>query len=266
MAPELLAGKEGGHRIDVYSFGIMVWELVYRAQPFAGVPPVKITKSVCSGERPPLNRSVPVPVRPELKDIVQMCWSSDPKRRPEFKQLALQLAVLTAGISTAVLEQKRDRLPALDRTEATAAALEEEWPQTRSASASPLFQRKTRKCALQPRPLPALSTAAMLDPTPSARFEAPPCRRAERRPYHPPDPTVSCFPCLQIFCSCTRALSHTQRETPSSTPFFSPYRHRTRVHKCIAHKHRREPAHAHLSRVIALQELNLRVRTRGTFG
>ena len=54
MAPELLSSEQKyGPSIDVYSFGILMWETLALEMPFRGIQPDEITERVCQkNERP----------------------------------------------------------------------------------------------------------------------------------------------------------------------------------------------------------------------
>jgi len=68
-------------KTDVYSFGLMLWELI-SLQPL--FPTIKgkeeLTQYVLAGYRPPID-----PEWPEsLKELLQLCWHQDPDKRPYF--------------------------------------------------------------------------------------------------------------------------------------------------------------------------------------
>eukprot|EP00949_MAST-11_sp_MAST-11-sp1_P001298 g1298.t1 len=52
MAPELLAGKPFNKAVDVFAFGVVMWEIFSREVPWSGYDPQDIRRRVCSGERP----------------------------------------------------------------------------------------------------------------------------------------------------------------------------------------------------------------------
>jgi serine/threonine protein kinase len=91
MAPEAFKGALSvpySPQIDVYSFGILLWEI------FKGEPPYKEyfqdpphgQAEILTGKRP--NTSG---VPPSVVDVMQKCWHPDPSARPTFRQVAKRL-------------------------------------------------------------------------------------------------------------------------------------------------------------------------------
>ncbi|XP_060852344.1 proto-oncogene tyrosine-protein kinase receptor Ret-like isoform X1 [Rhopalosiphum padi] len=88
MAPESLADHIYTSRSDVWSFGILLWELVtLGAVPYPGIIVQDLFKLLKEGYRmdKPKNCSV------ELYDIMNNCWAEDQYRRPSFKSLTTSL-------------------------------------------------------------------------------------------------------------------------------------------------------------------------------
>ena len=87
MAPEVIEGLRYTEKADVYSFGVILWELVSESEPFRGVHHFQVLKLVSSGERP----TIPSDAHPVLKELIQACWAQNPSSRPVFTDIILIL-------------------------------------------------------------------------------------------------------------------------------------------------------------------------------
>ncbi|MDH3943206.1 MAG: ABC transporter substrate-binding protein [Anaerolineae bacterium] len=81
MAPEQAMGKEIDGRADLYSLGVMLYELVTRGLPFADEDPVAvITQHLYSPVVPPMAKDDSIP--PRLNDLIVQLLSKEPDERP----------------------------------------------------------------------------------------------------------------------------------------------------------------------------------------
>ncbi|EED89639.1 hypothetical protein THAPSDRAFT_263887, partial [Thalassiosira pseudonana CCMP1335] len=91
MAPEVALKLGYGHEVDVYSFGMLLWEICVMEKPFDSIQSVEDFHDivVLCGKRPPLNID-PLWTK-SLKNLMVRCWSTDPLDRPSMMQVKSML-------------------------------------------------------------------------------------------------------------------------------------------------------------------------------
>ncbi|XP_076025195.1 retinal guanylyl cyclase 1 [Genypterus blacodes] len=109
-APELLRNpslrKSGTYRGDVYSFAIVMQEVISRCAPFCrlDMPAKEIISKV--KEPPPLCRPV-VSTEEAPLDVIQVmkqAWSEEPDNRPNFEEILKQFKSITKGKKTNIID------------------------------------------------------------------------------------------------------------------------------------------------------------------
>lgn len=95
MSPEQLAGDEVGPESDVYSLGLLAFELLTGDGPFPGETPRGLMVSHLR-EDPPALTSVRGDVDPELSSLIDQCLAKDPAHRPSSGRIAMWLAPSSA--------------------------------------------------------------------------------------------------------------------------------------------------------------------------
>ncbi|KAI1895813.1 hypothetical protein AGOR_G00110630 [Albula goreensis] len=85
MAPEVFEGSNYSEKCDVFSWGIILWEVITRKKPFdeIGGPAFRIMWAVHNGTRPPLIKNLPKPI----ESLMTRCWSKDPSQRPSMEEI-----------------------------------------------------------------------------------------------------------------------------------------------------------------------------------
>mmetsp|Transcript_16744 Transcript_16744/g.37754 ORF Transcript_16744/g.37754 Transcript_16744/m.37754 type:complete len:295 (-) Transcript_16744:90-974(-) len=86
MAPEVFTGTNYDEKVDVYSFGMILFEIVCREIPFEEEEPAAVGRLTVQGARPDLE-AVPPDCPELLRDIMIACWAQEPKKRPAFDKL-----------------------------------------------------------------------------------------------------------------------------------------------------------------------------------
>ncbi|AXJ10725.1 Stk1 family PASTA domain-containing Ser/Thr kinase [Arthrobacter sp. PM3] len=104
LSPELVLGKQADARSDIYSVGIMLYEMITGRQPFDGDVPIQVAyQHVNSTVDAP---SVHVPgLAAEIDELVQWCTDRDPDKRPvDGNALLSELRHIRTNLSDAELD------------------------------------------------------------------------------------------------------------------------------------------------------------------
>uniref|UniRef100_A0ACD5XYH6 Uncharacterized protein n=1 Tax=Avena sativa TaxID=4498 RepID=A0ACD5XYH6_AVESA len=84
MAPEVIEHKPYDHKADVFSFGILMWELLTGKIPYEYLTPLQAAVGVVQkGLRP----TIPKNAHAKLAELLQKCWQQDPALRPDFSEI-----------------------------------------------------------------------------------------------------------------------------------------------------------------------------------
>ena len=86
IAPEVISGKEYTFASDIYSFAMLIWEILSGQPPFANFneySDYELAMNIIDGMRPKIGSEVPL----KYKELMERCWDADPTKRPSAKML-----------------------------------------------------------------------------------------------------------------------------------------------------------------------------------
>lgn len=106
MAPELLNGSSirVSEKVDVFSFGIAMWEILTGEEPYANMHCGAIIGGIVNNT---LRPSIPARCDTEWRKLMEECWSPDPALRPSFSDITVRLRAMSAALQPKGLSGKK---------------------------------------------------------------------------------------------------------------------------------------------------------------
>jgi serine/threonine protein kinase len=91
IAPEVLQGKKYTKASDIYSFGMIMWELMVGRRPFWDRNHnIDLIIEICDGSRPPIITNAPK----GYIDLMKRCWHPDPEKRPPAVEVSKNIKIM----------------------------------------------------------------------------------------------------------------------------------------------------------------------------
>lgn len=88
-SPEVLAGGKTGTKSDIYSFGILMWEIFSEKFPFEEEQKSEgnlMTLIIQQNKRPKID-AIPEDVPNEICDLIEACWKKSQNDRPSIEEV-----------------------------------------------------------------------------------------------------------------------------------------------------------------------------------
>lgn len=84
MSPEFINDKVSSKMSDVFSFGVLLWEILTRGKLYPELQPIQIAYGVANNNlRPP----IPSKMDKNLSTLIESCWQEDPIKRPTYSDI-----------------------------------------------------------------------------------------------------------------------------------------------------------------------------------
>uniref|UniRef100_A0A8C7U9W3 mitogen-activated protein kinase kinase kinase n=1 Tax=Oncorhynchus mykiss TaxID=8022 RepID=A0A8C7U9W3_ONCMY len=95
MAPEVIRNEPVSEKVDIWSFGVVLWEMLTGEVPYKDVDSSAIIWGVGNNS---LNLPIPESCPDGFKILLRQCWNCKPRNRPSFRQILLHLDIASADV------------------------------------------------------------------------------------------------------------------------------------------------------------------------
>ena len=103
MAPEVVRNENCTEKIDVWAFGVILWELLVGLHPYPGLDSTSIIWGIGSEKLLGLPLATSMPGG--LKLLQTQCWSVKPRNRPSFAEISRHLEIAARELTTMTEQQ-----------------------------------------------------------------------------------------------------------------------------------------------------------------
>ncbi|KAK1151095.1 mitogen-activated protein kinase kinase kinase 12-like [Acipenser oxyrinchus oxyrinchus] len=95
MAPEVIRNEPVSEKVDIWSFGVVLWEMLTGEVPYKDVDSSAIIWGVGNNS---LQLPIPESCPDGFKILLRQCWNCKPRNRPSFRQILLHLDIASADL------------------------------------------------------------------------------------------------------------------------------------------------------------------------
>ena len=95
MAPEVIRNEPCNEKVDIWSYGVLLWELLTCEVPYRNVDSSAIIWGVGSNS---LQLPIPKTCPDGYKLLIKQCWAAKPRNRPSFKHILMHLDIAAVEV------------------------------------------------------------------------------------------------------------------------------------------------------------------------
>ncbi|XP_054274233.1 mitogen-activated protein kinase kinase kinase 13-like isoform X2 [Macrosteles quadrilineatus] len=95
MAPEIIRNEPCSEKVDIWSYGVVLWELLTCETPYKDVDSSAIIWGVGNNS---LHLPIPSSCPEGFRLLIKQCWSAKPRNRPSFKHILIHLDIAASEV------------------------------------------------------------------------------------------------------------------------------------------------------------------------
>ncbi|KAG2309597.1 hypothetical protein Bca52824_029345 [Brassica carinata] len=99
IAPEVYKDEIFDRRVDVHSFGVILYEMTEGVPIFHPRPPEEVAKMICVEGKKPVFKTKSRGYPPDMKELIEECWHPEAGIRPTFSEIIIRLDKIVASCS-----------------------------------------------------------------------------------------------------------------------------------------------------------------------
>ena len=157
MAPEVITHQRYDHHCDVFSYGVLLWEMTHRQIPFGKDSGLQAAFAVAVERRRPQVKLAPL--LEAFGQVITRAWAHEPTIRPSMQSIVVDIMVIDAKVKADCGAALRSQPPPVRTSSAGSIVAAQPVVATQAVPGQPLVAATSRTA--MPQTMVAASAAAM---------------------------------------------------------------------------------------------------------